>query len=443
MEEVKNALRSLAQKICVDIQTLEIPIQPVWTIDTPTDGPTRVVPDLSRPAYNLLRSKLSESLPHMPEYTLTAAAIESDVEFGQGITVDLAGILHRPDSGNVRRLVTNFLWLYLQGGRRLEWNEDGFEHAYEQLATEIRSRKIVFHHVIPLSSLTMETDSLNFSDELTLEPASLEELEKWLNPYPPGPLVKGARQQWEFDYVDRPAVLDARQQIVGQPVTPPRISGEFPSIPTLELPQVDYSSVITAIRLVLNAPISVITRENRSEGLLAPGAQGIATPGSLPPRFPAVTLDDEKAKQVFQVWRALRSSPNTDLLRLPVSRWESSLLRQNREDKLIDCWISLESLLLSGTKDELSYRVALRLAEFLGENGSERSSIYKDARISYEWRSAIVHGSSSKKLEKKQRLGDAVRITSETLRLTLLKVLTLTSKFDPNKLESELLSRDI
>ncbi len=129
------------------------------------------------------------------------------------------------------------------------------------------------------------------------------------------------------------------------------------------------------------------------------------------------------------------------LLELPLRRWGSSLVRPNVEDRLIDAWISLEAL-LRVQNGELKYRAAIRLSEFLGTSGVDRKSIYDAARISYDWRSVIVHGKSSEKVAKSQSLQEAVRLTTEYLRSALLKVLDLPGQFDPSRLESDLLGRD-
>jgi len=95
----------------------------------------------------------------------------------------------------------------------------------------------------------------------------------------------------------------------------------------------------------------------------------------------------------------------------------------------------------------LSYRAAVRLAEFLGTKGADRKTIYDATKISYGWRSAVVHGlkPNSKKvkdLAKRQPFQESVQLTIEYLRSALLKVLELPGKFDPNILESQLLGRD-
>jgi hypothetical protein len=128
-------------------------------------------------------------------------------------------------------------------------------------------------------------------------------------------------------------------------------------------------------------------------------------------------------------------------LSLPLRRWESSLMRPNPEDSLIDAWISLEALLLGGAEGELNYRASVRLAEFLGTSGAERKDIYDATRISYRWRSLIVHGSTDRRFTRRNPLQEAVQRTTDLLRSALLKVLDLPSRFEPNNLESTLLQR--
>jgi len=102
----------------------------------------------------------------------------------------------------------------------------------------------------------------------------------------------------------------------------------------------------------------------------------------------------------------------------------------------------LEALLLGGQEGELSYRAAVLLAELLGTSGDERKTIYSATRISYRWRSAIVHDLNIKKLARQNPLHETVRITAEYLRLALLKILELPSPFNAKKLEIDLLGRD-
>ena len=69
-------------------------------------------------------------------------------------------------------------------------------------------------------------------------------------------------------------------------------------------------------------------------------------------------------------------------------------------DRLVDSWIALEALLLPTEKDELRFRAALRGAWFIGESSEERAKIFDDLKRSYDYRSAVVHGSEKAVPEK-------------------------------------------
>jgi hypothetical protein len=373
----------------------------------------------------------------MPEYGAAAEAIENDPELKKGIVIDAGGFLHEPEPTNLTRsLLTNFLWRYLREGNQLDWDESRFDQTFNELKTELGGKSVVFHTTLPLSNLKVEVDGLDFGGDLKLLPASIEELERWISPDWSLPPLGAGPPRWDTHYVDRPGVLHTRQVVLGRP--PPADLHEGLG----QLPRVNADNAITALRLVLNAPITVILQEHDSEGFMAFGGGGTSWGWSPPTLGPLAILDQEKVTQVIDVWQLLQTSPNVDRLRLPLRRWESSLLRTSHEDKLIDAWISFESLLLGGLRGELSYRASVRLAEFLGSSGIERETIYGTAKNSYDWRSAIVHGGSSKKIAKRQPLQEAVELTTEYLRLALLKVLKLPDRFDPNKLESELLGRE-
>ena len=443
MKQLKTAFRSLTQRICRELEGQAIPKRPVWTVVNPPGAAPYVALDVERLALSDLRFTLSIGLLKMPEYGVVAEAVENDPELREGIIVDAGGFLRKPERTNLTRaLVMNFLWRYLGGGVRLDWDEIRFVETFKELREELRRKSVVLHTTLPLSNLKMDIDALDFSDELKLLPASIEELERWINRDRSLPPLGAGPPEWNNLYVDKPAVLHAHQLVVGRPPS------TDPGMVLSQLPRVNADHAITALRLVMNAPISVIFQEHDSEGLMAFVGGGTSWGWSPPPLGPLATLNQEKATQVIHIWQRLQTSPNIDHLRLPLRRWESSLLRPNIEDKLIDAWISLEALLLGGLEGELTYRAAVRLAEFLGaRSGVDRKAIYDAAKISYTWRSVVVHAVSTKSkrvkdLTKRRPLQEAVQLTTEYLRSALLKLLDLPGQFDPGRLESDLLGRD-
>ena len=438
MEQFEKALHSLTKRICSELGTTVIPKKPIWTVVYAPDAPPHLAMDPERPALSDLFSGISMALLQLPEYDAVAEAAENTPEFREGIAIDGGGVLQMPERTNITRfLVLNFLRRYLRGGLQLDWDETRFTVTIAELKEELRQKSVLSRTVIPLSHLRMDIDTLELGDEIRLLPASTEELERWLNWDRDYPMFRSGLPRWDQFHIDRPAVLHMQRVIRG------RSRSEDPQDALQRLPPSDnVDQVITALRLAMDLPITAIFREQRSEGLMA--FLGVSTGwGNTPPGIgPVAILNQDGADHVTRILQLFSTSPNMDLLRLPLSRWQASLVRPNLEDRLIDAWISLEALLLGGKEGELSYRAALLLAEFLGTSGVQRKAIFDEMRISYRWRSAIVHAGKTKNLEKKASLQDTVRMTTSNLRSVLLKVLELPGRFNPAKLQSNLLTRE-
>ena len=68
-------------------------------------------------------------------------------------------------------------------------------------------------------------------------------------------------------------------------------------------------------------------------------------------------------------------------LRVPIQRWRRSKAASNGVDLAIDLRIALESLFLDeGNNAELSFRLALRAAWYLGAEGDKRTKIFEAVR---------------------------------------------------------------
>jgi hypothetical protein len=106
---------------------------------------------------------------------------------------------------------------------------------------------------------------------------------------------------------------------------------------------------------------------------------------------------------------ALRATENDRRLNLALRRFDAAYLRLDPEDRLIDLWIAFETLLLPDASGELSYRVAMRLAQLIGQTTDEKQAAFKAARRSYRKRSKVVHGQPAE--------GDLGKVVEETREL--------------------------
>lgn len=396
MDEFKDSLRSLTSVVCRQVNDWEFPTGPIRTVDT-SNTPPNVAIDPSRPDLSSLRFSLTIGLLRIPEYDAAATAVENEPLLQDGILVGPGGVLLKPEKTNITRaLLTNFLWRYLRDGKLLDWSEARFEETFQELQQEFGHMSVVSHTRLPLSNIRMGIDSLDLTENMKLEPATIEELDRWLNPDRRLPPIGEGPPNWNTQHVDRPAVLHVRGTVVSRPASTDVHAA------VAELPMTNVDPAVAALRLVTGTPISVLFQEHDDEGMLAYSGRGTSWGRSPSTLGTTVTLDSDVSERVIYVYRLLLDSPNVDRLRIPISRWESSLTRINLEDKLIDAWIGLEALLLAGMEGELTYRASLRLAEFLGTDGATRKEIYHDTKLSYAWRSIIVHGLSSKRIARRQ-----------------------------------------
>lgn len=105
-------------------------------------------------------------------------------------------------------------------------------------------------------------------------------------------------------------------------------------------------------------------------------------------------------------------------------------------------WIGFESLFSPDSTQEVKFRASLRIAAYLGETSEERENVYQEMRHSYDWRSAVVHGTNPDAQKKLDRRGTLQVMSGKTrahLRRALLKLLKSDEPLKIVPKESELL----
>ncbi|MHC0551361.1 hypothetical protein [Salinicoccus sp. CNSTN-B1] len=122
--------------------------------------------------------------------------------------------------------------------------------------------------------------------------------------------------------------------------------------------------------------------------------------------YPAV--NESQLNKFKRELNQIIDNPNKKI-QLAFSRLENSLYRHNEGDRIIDIAIGLESLLSDDEKSELTHKLALRCAFLLQKSPLEESKldIFKNMKAIYAYRSAVVHGSNQKKLDKKKHIQDS------------------------------------
>jgi len=103
-------------------------------------------------------------------------------------------------------------------------------------------------------------------------------------------------------------------------------------------------------------------------------------------------------------------------LAFALRRFADSFARTRADDKIVDYWIALESM-FSTEKTEVTYRVSMRTARFIGATGDERRDLRGRLKHSYGVRSSIVHGTRVRA----ERLNEVESETATLLRRALVR----------------------
>lgn len=125
-------------------------------------------------------------------------------------------------------------------------------------------------------------------------------------------------------------------------------------------------------------------------------------------------IGPEEGAALAELLRKMRGARDDRILALALRRFDTAYSRFGDEDQLIDLWIAFEALMLLDGQSELSYRAALRIAQFAADNSEERREIFSQARDSYNCRSRVVHGKAAE-----DDLGEVVEQTRELARRVL------------------------
>lgn len=104
------------------------------------------------------------------------------------------------------------------------------------------------------------------------------------------------------------------------------------------------------------------------------------------------SLNQKEGKFISSSIKKLRMR-KFNFLTLAMKYYRSAKLHEKISDKLINYFISLESLYSDG--NEITYRFSNRMAILLGKTKSQRKSLVTKGKKMYGYRSKIVHGTST------------------------------------------------
>lgn len=105
-------------------------------------------------------------------------------------------------------------------------------------------------------------------------------------------------------------------------------------------------------------------------------------------RYALPPAENRRLAEIVQDLEELRDDAT---LTFALRRFGASYSRSRGDDKIVDYWIALESM-FSGESGEVTYRISMRAARFIGATVEERTDLRQRLKRSYGVRSKIVHG---------------------------------------------------
>ena len=160
-------------------------------------------------------------------------------------------------------------------------------------------------------------------------------------------------------------------------------------------------------------------------------AYAVRTSGTMPAYSPlfhtqntAVEFNGTDIRKAMSLYSARRNlTPKVARkLRVPIDRWMRSKMDADPVDAFINLGTALESLFLEDTSNtgELRFRMALRAAWHLGNDRSERSSLFEKFKEIYDRRSKAVHTGS---LSQNERAPEFMAYAQERCLESIVKVI--------------------
>jgi hypothetical protein len=149
--------------------------------------------------------------------------------------------------------------------------------------------------------------------------------------------------------------------------------------------------------------------------------------------FPKISDNQlQNVQELFSVLISIQNTTSGSRLRLAIKRLNSCYMREEEEDAILDATIGLEILLSDGDTQEVTHKLALRLAALstlvLGYEYQAATIFRNVKRTIYPYRSAVVHGNesrASKTREIRTEAGEAipaVKLAIEYLGMTIRAV---------------------
>lgn len=369
----------------------------------------------------LCRNKLMA----LPEYGRLVAALQSDATIAPmlGTTVGSgwSSIGITADS-----IVHHLAHQFVRKCGSLRFDEALFGQVFRELDTDLHRSEFDYVLVTPLFGLKAESLPMRLAPTIEIDQLTDPEIVRCLHMGLSPTMVLGMAVVGSGIGVRIP--LRAQRQI-----------GEIPKdeldrrIKTIGQLLEQVEDVIHALRLFKDGDLPHPVAVMFSEQWPCQGAtQRLGAPGGSLCNY---ELKADEAVEFQRFWADLQKCSERSV-EAAIRRFGYAGERHRPEDKLVDLLIAAESLFLTDTNLEVSYRLSVRFALFVEGSDYSRRELFDHMKKAYDVRSIIVHGREPKKEIVSPKLGKVtfpkfVDETRQPLRLSLKKAIRMAASDDP------------
>jgi hypothetical protein len=271
------------------------------------------------------------------------------------------------------------------------------------------AEQVEYEWLAPMPGFRSDKDVVRISDDLSIIRMDKDQVIDCLR----SNLITGMPDFPTFKMVaDRYAI---RRVISVQKEVDASLSDPLPLLEVLR----EIESVVIVLRLYKPDRVSLSGVVQRNGTLLPGQGRSIAPYAIGPPgRWSAYRLTEEDEESLVELWR---STEDKKQLSIAMRRYSDAGERRRSEDRLVDLMIAAEQLFLTGERQELGFKLALRAAFFLGADASARKDIFAVMGRGYSARSDLVHANQSRVSKLRPTLEDLNRRLEQLSAKPLLK----------------------
>ncbi len=276
----------------------------------------------------------------------------------------------------------SFLTGYIDRVGSLKLDDGEFDKSYKEFEEYFSSTKSSYVAIAPLNNFESESSEIDFGNGLKIRQITENEFD----------LLHriATNNHSSFGGFSFPEILGVKYVLELQyEANKNSYGGEYGR---------PFEMLISALRIYKSGQVRYNTTVVRAGGWQPYG--GIVTTSNTEKKMlfgDLYKVDAQETTELKEFWNIFKQFDfnRNKFLDIAIMRLNYAYERPKLEDKLIDFFISLEAMFLTGSeKSELRYRLAIRMAKFLGTTPENKNQIFGDIKKAYRLRSEVVHGVS-------------------------------------------------